>query len=556
MRWIPLIYQYQEERRNRMSLKALLLKNKKSASLYVLGALITAGNNLIFTLGLSYAFNIFTVASVNEALRIGLTSVCILMIPTLLQVCSRFLRIGFMTDILKEVRLMAYDKIMSMDSESFKGKSKQDYQSQLISDINLFEKDFFLSLLNIIFAVVSTILSVVVLSMISWVIALICVFTSIILYIITKIYEKPVRNKRKESQKQNKVFNQAVSNLVMGAKTLKHYAQEKVFSKRFHDDVLKLETIKADYFKLNKNQEVISHSIAMFSQILTFSIATYLLAMGKLEIPALIIVLNLTGQIVWVMIMAFSFINKIKASIDIYNSLVSLPTSGNESYQPVSGIDFKINSLSYAYDMKKVLDDINLNIEKHEKILIHGPSGSGKTTFLNCLSQNLRSYEGSIKFGDTELKTIDHKDFLNHSAYIRQTHFMFEDSIKNNIVLNQPFDQEKFESVLKQAALFEWIHTLDDKENHKLVQNGSNVSGGQRQRISIARELYASYDIIFIDEPSASLDDENAEVIYDTILNLDKTVICVTHRHLDYLKSKFDKVISFEKLGEVSYETA
>src|SRR5690554_3532492 len=539
-----------------MSLKALLLKNKKSASLYVLGALITAGNNLIFTLGLSYAFNIFRVESVNQALQVGLISVGIMMIPTILQVGSRFLRIGFMTDILKEVRLMAYDKIMGMDSESFKLKSKQDYQSQLISDINLFEKDFFLSLLNIIFAVVSTILSVIVLSMISWVIALICVITSIILYLITKVYEKPVRNKRKETQEENKIFNQSVSNLVMGAKTLKHYAQEKMFSKKFNEDVVDLETVKADYFKLNKNQQVISESIAMFSQILTFAIATYLLAMGKLEIPALIIVLNLTGQIVWVMIMAFSFINKIKASIDIYNSLVSLPTSGNESYQPVSGIDFKINSLSYAYDMKKVLDDINLNIEKHEKILIHGPSGSGKTTFLNCLSQNLRSYEGSIKFGDTELKTIDHKDFLNLSAYIRQSHFMFEDSIKNNIVLNQPFDQEKFESVLKQAALFEWIHTLDDKENHELVQNGSNVSGGQRQRISIARELYAAYDIIFIDEPSASLDDENAEVIYDTILNLDKTVICVTHRHLDYLKSKFDKVISFEKLGEVSYETA
>lgn len=539
-----------------MSLKALLLKNKKSAFLYVLGALITAGNNLIFTLGLSYAFNIFTVASVNQVVQVGLVSVGILMIPTLLQVGSRFLRIGFMTDILKEVRLMAYDKIMGMDSESFKLKSKQDYQSQLISDINLFEKDFFLSLLNIIFAVVSTILSVIVLSMISWVIALICVITSIILYLITKIYEKPVRNKRKESQKQNKVFNQAVSNLVMGAKTLKHYAKEKVFSKRFHEDVVDLETVKADYFKLNKNQEVISESIAMFSQILTFSIATYLLAMGRLEIPALVIVLNLTGQIVWVMIMAFSFINRIKASIDIYNSLVSLPSNGHESYQPVSGIDFKINSLSYAYDMKKVLDDINLSIHKNEKILIHGPSGSGKTTFLNCLSQNLRGYEGSIQLGDTELNTIDHKDFLNHSAYIRQSHFMFEDSIKNNIVLNQPFEEEKFTKVLKQAALFDWIDTLEDKENHELVQNGSNVSGGQRQRISIARELYAAYDIIFIDEPSASLDDENAEVIYDTILNLDKTVICVTHRHLDYLKSKFDKVIAFEKLGEVSYETA
>ncbi len=98
--------------------------------------------------------------------------------------------------------------------------------------------------------------------------------------------------------------------------------------------------------------------------------------------------------------------------------------------------------------------------------------------------------------------------------------------------------------------------TLDDKENHQLKQNGSNISGGQRQRISIARELYADADIIFVDEPSASLDDDNAEIIYDTILSLDKTVICVTHRHIDYLKDKFDKVIAFESIGEVVYEKA
>ena len=76
--------------------------------------------------------------------------------------------------------------------------------------------------------------------------------------------------------------------------------------------------------------------------------------------------------------------------------------------------------------------------------------------------------------------------------------------------------------------------------------NGSNISGGQRQRVSIARELYSDYGVIFIDEPSASLDDDNAQIIYDTIIGLEQTVICVSHRHLDYLKEHFDHVISFE----------
>ena len=109
------------------------------------------------------------------------------------------------------------------------------------------------------------------------------------------------------------------------------------------------------------------------------------------------------------------------------------------------------------------------------------------------------------------------------------------------------YDQDKFEKCLRDSALDEWVSSLELKENHILEQDGTNISGGQRQRISIARELYHDRDIIFVDEPSASLDDETSLTIYETLINLDKTIIMVTHRHLDYLISRFNRVISLEK---------
>ncbi len=535
-----------KERRRIMSLKKLLFKNKKSLFKYMFGAIMTSGSNVIFTIALSQAFNIFSIDSTKELIVLALQTLVLVLLPVLLQIISRFLRIGFMTDILKEVRIMTYHRIMNLDTEGFKEKSKEDYQSQLISDINLFEKDFFLSVLNIVFAIFSTLISLIVLTYISWRIALISVVTSIVLFVVTKIFEKGVRQKRKQSQNQNKVLNEGVNNLVKGAKTLKHYSVGMRFLNLFHDDVEKLEVIKSDYFFLNKTQESISEWIAMLAQMVSFVYATYLLAQGRIDIPAVIIVLNMMGQVVWVMISAFGFMNRLRSSVDIYNSLVDYDIPETSAHEVMDHYDFNIKDLSYAYDKEVVIHDLNLEIKENEKVLIYGPTGSGKTTFLNCLSQNLKGYQGSILVGNKQLKEVNHNDFLNHTAYVRQNHFMFEDTLKNNIILNCEYNEAKFRQVLKDAALEDWIESLDDKEDHRLIQNGSNISGGQRQRVSIARELYSNFDIIFVDEPSASLDDDNAEIIYDTLLKLNKTVICVTHRHIEYLKDKFDKVISFE----------
>lgn len=150
-----------------------------------------------------------------------------------------------------------------------------------------------------------------------------------------------------------------------------------------------------------------------------------------------------------------------------------------------------------------------------------------------------------------DLKNISHQDFLKHCGYVRQEHFLFNDSIKNNIILEKPYDEKRFMNILKGLDLYDWIMGLEEKENHQLIQDGSNISGGQRQRISIARELYHDKEVLFIDEPSASLDDYTAKKVYDTLLALDKTIICVSHRHLDYLKDHFDAVIHLEKKGDL-----
>ena len=169
------------------------------------------------------------------------------------------------------------------------------------------------------------------------------------------------------------------------------------------------------------------------------------------------------------------------------------------------------------------------------------------------MTQNLSDYEGEILYDNQSLKEIDPKSFISNVGYVRQEHFIFDDSIKNNIILNKAFNEDKFIQVLKQSVLYDWIETLELKEGHELLDNGSNISGGQRQRVNIARELYADKEMIIFDEPSSSLDDYTSSKIYETIKNLDKTVVVISHRHIDYLSDSFNQVIDLSKKGGVSH---
>jgi ABC-type bacteriocin/lantibiotic exporter with double-glycine peptidase domain len=91
---------------------------------------------------------------------------------------------------------------------------------------------------------------------------------------------------------------------------------------------------------------------------------------------------------------------------------------------------------------------LNFDIKVGDKILMTGPSGVGKTTLLDCLSKNLSSYQGEILVDGIELNDINRDEFLKHTGYIRQNHFMFNDSIKYNIILNMDYDEEKFKQCL------------------------------------------------------------------------------------------------------------
>ncbi|PKM64143.1 MAG: hypothetical protein CVU96_04365, partial [Firmicutes bacterium HGW-Firmicutes-20] len=304
-----------------MTLNQLLRKNKKQLTLYLIGAFMTTISGLFFTLALSNAFGIIEEADSAGILRRIALVLLFAFTPIFTQMLSRFLRIGFMRDILIQVRTLAYEKIMSHTYESFRKNPKEHYMSMLVSDINLFEKDFFLSFLNIIYSFGSFILGVTILTFISPIIALATLFVSLILFTVTKVFEPVARKTKQQTQEANANYNVQLTNILNGMEVIKLYHVEENFKKPFENIVFALENIKKRAFRIDEFQSNLNHWIAGTFQMIIYIYATYLYIQDLVSLTSLILVFNLIGQLVWSMISGFNFINRFKTSIDIFNRI-------------------------------------------------------------------------------------------------------------------------------------------------------------------------------------------------------------------------------------------
>lgn len=173
-----------------------------------------------------------------------------------------------------------------------------------------------------------------------------------------------------------------------------------------------------------------------------------------------------------------------------------------------------------------------------------GESGKGKTSLLRLITKELNHYIGEIKFGHVDYRDISSEDLLSHFALINQEGYIFNTTIKKNIILDRPFDETKYTNVLRMTKLFPILKQLEKQDYTLLNINKQLLSGGQLQRILIARAIYQDKTFIIMDEATSKLDLENAIEIEQSILDIPNiTILLVTHRLTDEVKDKMDRVI-------------
>ncbi len=206
-------------------------------------------------------------------------------------------------------------------------------------------------------------------------------------------------------------------------------------------------------------------------------------------------------------------------------------------------ININIKKFKYKSDSSFELKNIKIAIKKGERVGIIGPTGSGKSTIVELLINILY-----LRHGDITLDNNSTRNFVNSwrsiIGYIPQKIYILEDSLKNNICLNDKYKnyQDKyFINILQQVGLGNWYKKLPKGLNTNLSERGINLSGGEIQRLGIARALVHNPEILILDEATSSLDSFTEKQILKNIFKLKgKTLISISHR-LETLKN-FNKI--------------
>lgn len=222
-----------------------------------------------------------------------------------------------------------------------------------------------------------------------------------------------------------------------------------------------------------------------------------------------------------------------QVSADRMNEIYNTPTAeGVERFQP-KGHDIVFDHVGFAYDKKKVLDDVSFTAREGEVTALVGPSGSGKSTCARLAARLWDVTEGTIRVGGVDISTVDPEALLTDYSMVFQDVVLFDDTVMENIRLGKRgATDEEVRAAAEAANCGEFIRRLPQGYDTPIGENGAKLSGGERQRISIARALLKNAPIVLLDEATASLDVENETKVQGALSRLlaGKTVLVIAHR--------------------------
>ncbi|MCL1811683.1 MAG: ABC transporter ATP-binding protein/permease [Methanomassiliicoccaceae archaeon] len=285
----------------------------------------------------------------------------------------------------------------------------------------------------------------------------------------------------------------------------------------------------------------------------------YLLPNGMVELAAVLVIYtykgNIYGLIAGVARIKDTYVNGELAAKRI-NDIINAPAGEVDSFGsiPIPGeireIEFRSVSFEYVKE-KPVLNDVSFKMEGNGIVGFVGVSGSGKSTIFSLLARFYDPTGGGILINGIDIRTLSEDDVRGSITPVLQDPYMFNDTIRNNLLFARPdAKEEDIEDACRAACIHDEIAAMPEGYDTMIGEGGATISGGQKQRLEIARVLLKDPKVILFDEATSALDKNNLEKINNLMIELSKTKMVLVIAHRLSIMRRCDRVVVL-KDGEI-----
>jgi subfamily B ATP-binding cassette protein MsbA len=447
------------------------------------------------------------------------------------------LKNGVLTDLRRDM----FEKVIGLPLSFYSKRKKGDVMARMLGDIGQVKDSFFLILALIVKEPLTILFSIFMMFTFSWELTLfVFAFIPIAGFIISRI-GKTLKAKSLRAQAEAGHMISLVDESLTGLKVVKSYNAEDKFKSRFNASISKLLGLLNNIGKKNN----LAGPMSEFMGIVTIAILLWyggsLVLVeetldGTVFISFMLLAYNILTPAKTISKASYSVKNGIAAAervFEILNQENTIPDVENPIILKDFNKDITLENINFKYDNDYVLKNFSVSISKGKTIALVGQSGSGKSTIANLLTRFYDVNDGEIKFDGTNIKNVSIKSLREQIGLVSQDSILFNDSIKNNLLLGKQdaTDNEIIEA-LKIANAWEFVKDLPEQINTNIGDAGGSLSGGQKQRLSIARAVLKNPPIMVLDEATSALDTESERLVQDALENMmkNRTSVVIAHR--------------------------
>ena len=529
--------------------------NKKSLIICIIVSILTIPVSVLTPILSAQILLALNGSLYEDLLRIAAFIFIVYSIQHLLWFMSRIVYKKYIVNVVYGIQKELMKETFKLSSECFDEHGTGIFIDRLRQDTNVIA-NIFDDLANILIQIFSNLGIFIVIFTISKIMFLYFVLCGINEFIVSKKRMKIYYERFGEIRDLEEKNTGLVAELIRGVRDVKVLNSTDVFMKKFdkrvsevNDKNIKL-TIKNNKFYLFSDEinEVLDYLFYFIGVMLTnFNLltASNFVVLYMYRSKARYLFTYIVSMMESIKTFNFSA-NRVYEIID--GEKFSKEKFGNIKLNHING-DFEFKNVSFAYKKEKeILHNISFKVKANTTVAFVGKSGSGKSTIFSLLNKLYNVDDGKIFIDGYDINTLTKDSIRNNMSIITQNPYIFNLSIRDNLLLvKEKVSEKEMIKACKTACLHDFIMSLPNGYDTIVGEGGITLSGGERQRLAIARALIKKTEIILFDEATSALDNETQEKIQKAIHNLKGkyTILIIAHRLSTIVNS--DKIIMIDK---------